>query len=43
MSQTPACHGVRVANPVIAYNNPFDTRVDLVPELLARLYHEGLR
>jgi len=28
--------------PVVAYNNPVDTKVDLVPELLARLYDEGL-
>ena len=28
--------------PVVAYNNPFDTKVDLVPELLAELYVEGL-
>ncbi|MFF0147755.1 4-hydroxy-tetrahydrodipicolinate synthase [Amycolatopsis sulphurea] len=28
--------------PIVAYNNPFDTKVDLVPELLAQLYHEGL-
>uniref|UniRef100_UPI000849E2F6 dihydrodipicolinate synthase family protein n=1 Tax=Actinacidiphila rubida TaxID=310780 RepID=UPI000849E2F6 len=28
--------------PVVAYNNPIDTKVDLVPELLAELYHEGL-
>ncbi|MEV7008973.1 dihydrodipicolinate synthase family protein [Streptosporangium sp. NPDC051022] len=28
--------------PIVAYNNPFDTRVDLTPELLARLYAEGL-
>ncbi|GAA3030799.1 dihydrodipicolinate synthase family protein [Streptosporangium longisporum] len=28
--------------PVVAYNNPFDTRVDLTPELLATLYGEGL-
>ncbi|UGY94830.1 dihydrodipicolinate synthase family protein [Streptomyces gobiensis] len=27
--------------PVIAYNNPHDTRVDLAPSLLARLYGEG--
>jgi 1-pyrroline-4-hydroxy-2-carboxylate deaminase len=27
--------------PVVAYNNPLDTRVDLVPSLLARLYGEG--
>jgi dihydrodipicolinate synthase/N-acetylneuraminate lyase len=28
--------------PVVAYNNPFDTKVDLVPDLLAELFHEGL-
>jgi 1-pyrroline-4-hydroxy-2-carboxylate deaminase len=28
--------------PIVAYNNPFDTKVDLVPELLAELYREGL-
>jgi 4-hydroxy-tetrahydrodipicolinate synthase len=28
--------------PVVAYNNPYDTRVDLTPELLARLHGEGL-
>jgi dihydrodipicolinate synthase/N-acetylneuraminate lyase len=28
--------------PVIAYNNPLDTKVDLVPDLLARLFAEGL-
>ena len=28
--------------PVVAYNNPFDTKVDLVPELLAELHREGL-
>ncbi|WP_329059546.1 dihydrodipicolinate synthase family protein [Amycolatopsis sp. NBC_01480] len=28
--------------PIVAYNNPFDTKVDLVPELLAELYAEGL-
>jgi dihydrodipicolinate synthase/N-acetylneuraminate lyase len=28
--------------PVVAYNNPFDTKVDLTPEVLARLFHEGL-
>jgi 1-pyrroline-4-hydroxy-2-carboxylate deaminase len=28
--------------PVVAYNNPFDTKVDLVPELLAELHGEGL-
>lgn len=29
-----------VGVPVVAYNNPFSTRVDLVPELLARLADE---
>ncbi|MER6829687.1 dihydrodipicolinate synthase family protein [Streptosporangium sp. NPDC000563] len=28
--------------PVVAYNNPFDTRVDLTPRLLATLHAEGL-
>lgn len=28
--------------PVTAYNNPVDTKIDLVPSLLAELYHEGL-
>ena len=28
--------------PVVAYNNPIDTKVDLRPELLARLHGEGL-
>ncbi|MFK4068319.1 dihydrodipicolinate synthase family protein [Streptomyces sp. NPDC029674] len=27
--------------PVVAYNNPFDTRVDLTPDLLAALHGEG--
>ena len=27
----------RAGLPIIAYNNPFDTRVDLTPELLARI------
>ena len=31
-----------VGVPILAYNNPFDTKVDLTPTLLARLYHEGL-
>lgn len=30
-----------VGLPVVAYNNPHDTRVDLTPELLARLHGEG--
>ena len=33
---------VKVGLPVVAYNNPIDTRVDLVPALLARLHGEGL-
>ena len=28
--------------PIVAYNNPIDTKVDLTPALLARLYGEGL-
>jgi dihydrodipicolinate synthase/N-acetylneuraminate lyase len=28
--------------PIVAYNNPHDTKIDLVPELLAELYNEGL-
>lgn len=31
-----------VGLPVVAYNNPYDTKIDLVPELLARLHGEGL-
>ncbi|MBM9504085.1 dihydrodipicolinate synthase family protein [Actinacidiphila acididurans] len=31
-----------VGLPVVAYNNPIDTKVDLVPELLAELFDEGL-
>lgn len=31
-----------VGLPVVAYNNPLDTKVDLVPETLARLHAEGL-
>jgi dihydrodipicolinate synthase/N-acetylneuraminate lyase len=31
-----------VGLPVIAYNNPIDTKVDLTPPLLARLYDDGL-
>ncbi len=27
--------------PVVAYNNPFDTKVDLVPELLAQVHGDG--
>jgi 1-pyrroline-4-hydroxy-2-carboxylate deaminase len=28
--------------PIVAYNNPYDTKVDLTPSLLARLFGEGL-
>lgn len=28
--------------PVVAYNNPIDTKVDLTPDLLGRLHGEGL-
>ena len=28
--------------PIVAYNNPIDTKVDLTPPLLARLHDEGL-
>jgi dihydrodipicolinate synthase/N-acetylneuraminate lyase len=28
--------------PIVAYNNPIDTKVDLVPGLLAKLFGEGL-
>lgn len=31
-----------VGLPIVAYNNPIDTKVDLRPELLARLHGEGL-
>ena len=32
----------RVGIPIVAYNNPIDTKVDLTPALLARLHGEGL-
>lgn len=32
----------KVGVPVVAYNNPHDTKVDLLPELLAELHTEGL-
>lgn len=32
----------RVGLPLVAYNNPIDTKVDLVPALLAELHAEGL-
>ncbi|MFF0742228.1 dihydrodipicolinate synthase family protein [Streptomyces sp. NPDC004111] len=31
----------RAGVPVVAYNNPFDTKVDLTPELLAALHADG--
>lgn len=31
----------RAGLPVVAYNNPYDTKVDLTPRLLAELYNEG--
>jgi dihydrodipicolinate synthase/N-acetylneuraminate lyase len=31
----------KVGLPVVAYNNPIDTKVDLTPALLARLYDDG--
>lgn len=31
-----------VGLPILAYNNPIDTKIDLRPELLARLFEEGL-
>lgn len=39
-----AAHYAEVAKaglPVVAYNNPYDTRVDLTPRLLGRLHGEG--
>ncbi|MFD7493909.1 dihydrodipicolinate synthase family protein [Streptomyces sp. NPDC059832] len=30
-----------VGVPVVAYNNPYDTKVDLTPDLLARLHQDG--
>jgi 4-hydroxy-tetrahydrodipicolinate synthase len=32
----------RAGLPVVAYNNPVDTRVDLTPQLIERLHGEGL-
>ncbi|MGW0778045.1 dihydrodipicolinate synthase family protein [Streptomyces sp. NPDC002835] len=31
----------RAGVPVVAYNNPIDTKVDLTPNVLARLYQDG--
>ncbi|WP_086830998.1 dihydrodipicolinate synthase family protein [Streptomyces sp. NRRL B-24572] len=30
-----------VGIPIVAYNNPFDTKVDLTPDLLARIHGDG--
>ncbi|MBU3063692.1 dihydrodipicolinate synthase family protein [Nocardia sp. NEAU-G5] len=32
----------KVGLPIVAYNNPYDTKVDLTPDLLAELHSEGL-
>ncbi|WP_028659252.1 dihydrodipicolinate synthase family protein [Nocardioides insulae] len=32
----------QVGLPIVAYNNPYDTKVDLTPDLLAELHSEGL-
>ncbi|MGW2563719.1 dihydrodipicolinate synthase family protein [Streptomyces sp. NPDC001514] len=42
--QTVHAHYAEVARagvPVVAYNNPIDTKVDLTPGLLARLHQDG--
>ncbi|MFF4948007.1 dihydrodipicolinate synthase family protein [Streptomyces chattanoogensis] len=42
--QAVSAHYAEVARagvPVVAYNNPLDTRVDLTPKLLARLHKDG--
>jgi 1-pyrroline-4-hydroxy-2-carboxylate deaminase len=31
----------KVGLPIVAYNNPYDTKVDLTPDLLAELHAEG--
>jgi 4-hydroxy-tetrahydrodipicolinate synthase len=43
--ETVVAHYTEVAKvglPIVAYNNPIDTKVDLTPPLLARLHGEGL-
>jgi 1-pyrroline-4-hydroxy-2-carboxylate deaminase len=32
----------KVGLPIVAYNNPYDTKVDLLPSVLAQLHAEGL-
>jgi 4-hydroxy-tetrahydrodipicolinate synthase len=44
-AETVLAHYREVAGvglPIVAYNNPIDTKVDLTPALLARLHGEGL-
>jgi 1-pyrroline-4-hydroxy-2-carboxylate deaminase len=44
-AETVVAHYAEVAKaglPIVAYNNPIDTKVDLTPPLLARLHEEGL-
>src|SRR5439155_17429318 len=31
-----------VGLPIVAYNNPIDTKVDLTPDVVAQLFDEGL-
>jgi dihydrodipicolinate synthase/N-acetylneuraminate lyase len=43
--RTVLAHYAAIASvglPVVAYNNPLDTKVDLTPEVLARLHGDGL-
>lgn len=32
----------KVGLPIVAYNNPIDTKVDLTPSIIARMFHEDL-
>ena len=32
----------KVGLPIVAYNNPIDTKVDLTPSVIAEMFHEGL-
>jgi dihydrodipicolinate synthase/N-acetylneuraminate lyase len=44
-AQTVLAHyraAAKVGLPVVAYNNPYDTKVDLLPSVLAQLHAEGL-
>ena len=43
-ASTVRAHYAEVAKaelPIVAYNNPYDTKVDLTPELLADLHNDG--